>query len=118
MDALVEEFGTLIRWLRLEWAYSQEGLAEAAELERAYVGMVERGEVNVSVRTALKLSRLWGPPWLGCSPSWSEGRKVPATGKPGETQVPSPRGKFGVVTPLPPRVARAHMRSRCNAPAT
>lgn len=56
-EALTEKFGALIRRLRLERAYSQEGLAEAAKLERAYVGMIERGEVNVSVRTALKLAR-------------------------------------------------------------
>jgi DNA-binding XRE family transcriptional regulator len=47
----------LIRRLRLERAYSQEGLAEAAKLERAYVGMIERGEVNVSLKTAFKLAR-------------------------------------------------------------
>jgi transcriptional regulator with XRE-family HTH domain len=41
----------------LDRAYSQEGLAEAAKLERAYVGMIERGEVNVSVRSAFKLAR-------------------------------------------------------------
>ena len=41
----------------MEKAYSQEGLAEAAKLERAYVGKIERGEANVSVRTAFKLAR-------------------------------------------------------------
>ncbi len=34
--------------------------AEAAKLERAYVGMIERGETNVSVRTAFKLARALG----------------------------------------------------------
>jgi transcriptional regulator with XRE-family HTH domain len=56
-EALAKEFGALIRRLRLERAYSQEGLAEASKLERAYVGKIERGEVNVSVRTALKLAK-------------------------------------------------------------
>ncbi len=56
-DALAHEFGALVRRQRLERAYSQEGLAEAARLERAYVGMIERGETNVSVRTAFKLAR-------------------------------------------------------------
>ena len=56
-DALAHEFGDLVRRLRLERAYSQEGLAEAAGLERAYVGMIERGETNVSVRTAFRLAR-------------------------------------------------------------
>lgn len=56
-ETLTRRFGTLIRRLRLERAYSQEKLAEAAKLERAYVGMIERGEVNVSLRTAFKLAR-------------------------------------------------------------
>ena len=59
-EALAKEFGTLIRRLRLEMAYSQEGLAEAAKLERAYLGKIERGEVNVSVRTACKLATALG----------------------------------------------------------
>jgi transcriptional regulator with XRE-family HTH domain len=59
-EALAKEFGALIRRLRLEKAYSQEGLAEAAKLERAYLGKIERGEVNVSVRTAYKLARALG----------------------------------------------------------
>jgi transcriptional regulator with XRE-family HTH domain len=39
---LPKRFGTLVRRLRLE---------------RAYVGMIERGEANVSVRTAFRLAR-------------------------------------------------------------
>jgi transcriptional regulator with XRE-family HTH domain len=56
-EALAKKFGVLIRRLRFAKGYSQEGLAEASKLERAYVGMIERGEVNVSVRTAFKLAR-------------------------------------------------------------
>ncbi len=56
-EVLAGHFGDLIQRLRLERAYSQEELAEAAKLERAYVGMTERGEVNVSARTALRLSK-------------------------------------------------------------
>ncbi len=56
-ETLAARFGALIRRLRLERAYSQEKLAEAAKLERAYVGMIERGEVNVSLKTAFKLAR-------------------------------------------------------------
>lgn len=59
-EALAEEFGALVRRLRYARGLSQEMLAEAAKLERAYVGMVERGETNVSVRTALKLARALG----------------------------------------------------------
>ena len=59
-EALAEEFGALVRRRRHARGLSQEMLAETAELERAYVGMVERGETNVSVRTALKLARALG----------------------------------------------------------
>lgn len=59
-DALAGEFGALIRRLRYARGLSQEGLAQAARLERAYVGMIERGETNVSVRTALRLARALG----------------------------------------------------------
>ncbi len=56
-EALAARLGELVRRLRLERGYSQAGFAEACRLERAYMGMIERGEVNVSVRTALKIAR-------------------------------------------------------------
>lgn len=54
---LLERCLSLSTGPRLARAYSQEGLAEAAKLERAYVGMIERGETNVSVRSAFRLAR-------------------------------------------------------------
>ncbi len=59
-EALAGRLGALVRRLRLERGYSQAGFAEACKLERAYVGMIERGEVNVSVRTAFKMARALG----------------------------------------------------------
>lgn len=56
-EALAGQLGALIRKLRLERGYSQAGFAETCKLERAYMGMIERGEVNISVRTALKIAR-------------------------------------------------------------
>ncbi len=64
-DALAGEFGALIRRLRYARGLSQEGLAQAARLERAYVGMIERGETNVSVRTAFRLARALGTTLAG-----------------------------------------------------
>jgi transcriptional regulator with XRE-family HTH domain len=55
--ALAAELGILIRHLRLERGYSQVGFAEACRIERAYMDMIERGEVNVSVRTVYKVAR-------------------------------------------------------------
>lgn len=41
-------FGARIRELRLEAGMSQEGLAHAANLDRTYIGGIERGERNVA----------------------------------------------------------------------
>ena len=56
-EELAERFGAAVRRLRLQRGYSQAGFAGVCKIERAYMGMIERGEVNVSVRTALKITR-------------------------------------------------------------
>ncbi len=56
-EVLAARLGALVRRLRLERGYSQAGFAETCKLERAYMGMIERGEVNISVRTALKIAK-------------------------------------------------------------
>ena len=55
--ALARTFGALVQRLRLERGFSQDTFAEACRLERAHVGKIERGEVNVTVATTLKLIR-------------------------------------------------------------
>ena len=54
---LAAELGATVKRLRLEQGYSQAEFAGVCKLERAYMGMIERGEVNVSVRTVYKISR-------------------------------------------------------------
>ena len=46
---LVEIFAENVRKKRLELGLSQEGLAEAAGVHRTYIGMLERGEKNVTI---------------------------------------------------------------------
>lgn len=59
-EALVARLGELVRRLRLKRDYSQAGFAKACKPERAYMGMIECGEVNISVRTALKIAKALG----------------------------------------------------------
>ena len=56
--------GEAIRRIRIDLGVSQEGLALKAELDRSYVGGVERGEHNLSFMNLVKISES-----LGITPS-------------------------------------------------
>jgi transcriptional regulator with XRE-family HTH domain len=56
-ETLAERFGRLVRRLRREKGFSQEGFAFRVGLHRTYVGDVERGEKNVTLVTAEKLAK-------------------------------------------------------------
>jgi transcriptional regulator with XRE-family HTH domain len=49
-------FGDTVRRVRGQRKLSQEMLAELAELNRSYVGLVERGQTNISLRNIVKLA--------------------------------------------------------------
>ena len=55
--AYLERIGSQIRELRAEVALSQEKLAFECELDRTYIGSVERGERNISVINLRKIAR-------------------------------------------------------------
>lgn len=55
-DILVR-FGERVRRLRKEAGHSQEAFADHCGLDRTYVGGVERGERNVSLRNIRVIAR-------------------------------------------------------------
>ena len=52
--------GRVIREIRLAKGISQENLALLAEVDRSYVGRVERGDNNVAILTLAKLAKALG----------------------------------------------------------
>lgn len=56
MTELIHDFGRSVRHFRDERGWSQELLAEKADLNRSYLGEVERGRVIPSLATAGKLA--------------------------------------------------------------
>jgi transcriptional regulator with XRE-family HTH domain len=56
MDVLIK-FGNRVRELRKEKGISQEELAYRAGMHRTYVGTIERGEQNVSLKNIEKLAK-------------------------------------------------------------
>jgi DNA-binding XRE family transcriptional regulator len=55
--AIRRAFGVRVRELRKKAGFSQEELATAADLDRSYIGGVERGERNVSLVNIHKIAR-------------------------------------------------------------
>ena len=53
-------FGRRVRRLRQDQGYSQESFAYACELDRTYVGGIERGERNVALRNIEKIADTLG----------------------------------------------------------
>jgi transcriptional regulator with XRE-family HTH domain len=56
-------YGFALRQLRADRGFSQESLALAAGLDRAYVSGIERGERNPSLANLLELAAAVGVPF-------------------------------------------------------
>lgn len=50
-------FGARVRYLRLRIGLSQEELADRCGLDRTYIGGIERGERNPSLKNLLRLAQ-------------------------------------------------------------
>lgn len=59
-ERIKREFGERLRSIRQAKELSQEALALACELDRTYIGGVERGERNVSLLNICKIARALG----------------------------------------------------------
>ena len=53
----VRDFGANLRALRRARGHSQEGFADLVGLDRTYVGGIERGERNPSLKAILAIAR-------------------------------------------------------------
>lgn len=54
------KFGERLRELRNRSGLTQEQLAEKAKVHRTYIGMIERGEKNVTLTNIYKLAKALG----------------------------------------------------------
>jgi transcriptional regulator with XRE-family HTH domain len=85
-DPLLTALGRVVRARRAALGYSQESFAEALDVHRTYVGAIERGEQNVSLRN---LARIAGALDVSLSTMFAEieaGAPTDAVGQP-------PRGR-------------------------
>ncbi|MFI4851262.1 MAG: helix-turn-helix domain-containing protein [Gimesia chilikensis] len=57
---ILKRFGERVRELRKEQGYSQENFAYACELDRTYVGGIERGERNLALRNIERIADTLG----------------------------------------------------------
>jgi len=55
MQQIYRQMGERIRHLRQERGFTQEAFADASEIHRSHLGEIERGEVDVSLTTLIKI---------------------------------------------------------------
>jgi len=60
MSSLRQRFGSVVRVTREDRGWSQEQLAGRADLNRSYLGEIERGTVMPSIETAAKIAAALG----------------------------------------------------------
>ena len=58
MKDLAKRFGTKLRGKRRDKKVSQDQLALLADIDRSYIGRIERGEVNITLEKAYQLAEV------------------------------------------------------------
>jgi transcriptional regulator with XRE-family HTH domain len=53
-----KRLGARIRQIRTAKEFSQEGFAEACDLHRTHVSLLERGKINITVNTARQIAHI------------------------------------------------------------
>lgn len=82
---IARAFGAAVRALRTERGFSQESLANLADIERSHMGKVERGEHMPTLAIVFKIAR-----GLGCSAAEVMGRaeeELGAEAQPAKTEI-------------------------------
>jgi transcriptional regulator with XRE-family HTH domain len=59
-DTYLKKFGLNLRKIRKEKGYTMESLANEAEIEYRQLGRIERGEINTSIISILRISEVLG----------------------------------------------------------
>lgn len=60
MKDLAKKFGLNVRSIRKDKGISQDKLALTADIDRSYVGRIERGEVNITLEKAYQIAQVLG----------------------------------------------------------
>ena len=60
MQEIQVKLGNKIRSLRSDRGYSQESFADACKLHRTYMGSLERGERNLTLKTLMTVAQALG----------------------------------------------------------
>ncbi len=57
VESILIHFGERVKSIRRLKGYSQEQLAERAHLHRTYIGMIERGEKNITLKNIYRIAK-------------------------------------------------------------
>lgn len=60
MKDLAKRFGEKVRSMRKDKGISQDNLALSANIDRSYVGRIERGEVNITLEKVYQIASVLG----------------------------------------------------------